>query len=70
MNTKDMSKIYFSLPTKQLLTMRSVKAREIERLEAKQRGNFENRDLRVLRQQIVWINAVLESRNCQIGLFD
>jgi len=65
---KDMSAVYFEMPTKQLLKLRSQKWREKERLENKNRGWLENRDLRVLKRQILWINAVLESRGCQMPL--
>jgi len=65
---KDMSAVYFGMDTKALLRLRSQKWREKERLENKNRGMLENRDLRVVKQQILWINAVLESRNCQIPL--
>jgi len=67
---KDMSKVYCNMTTKNLLNLRSKKVLEIQRLENEPRGMLKARDERVLRQQVVWINAVLESRNCQIGLFD
>jgi len=65
---KDMSVVYFEMNTKALLRLRSQKWGEKVRLENKNRGMLENRDLRVLKQQIIWINAVLESRDCQIPL--
>lgn len=67
---KDMSRVYFEMPTKKLLMLRSQKARELVRLEGEVRGWLKEYEVRVLRQQIVWINAVLESRDCQIDLFD
>jgi len=67
---KDMSAVYFEMTTKNLLKLRSKKVLEIQRLENEARGMLKARDERVLRQQVLWINAVLESRNCQIGMFD
>jgi len=63
---KDMSKVYFDKSTKDLLRLRSEKNRKIERIESGAAGYWVNRDLRELRQQVTWINAVLESRNCQV----
>jgi len=63
---KDMSKVYFDMPTKQLLALRSKKHQRIERIESGAAGYWVNRDLRELRQQVTWINAVLESRDCQV----
>jgi len=64
---KNMSKVYFDKPTKDLLRLRSEKNRKIERIESGAAGYWANRDLRELRQQVNWINAVLESRDCQVS---
>jgi len=67
---RDMSRVYYELPTAQLLKLRSQKHSELQRLENRSASLWQRRDERVLRQQIIWINAVLEARDCQIGLFD
>jgi len=63
---RNVSDVYFNKPTKDLLRLRSEKNRKIERIESGAAGYWVNRDLRELRQQVIWINAVLESRNCQV----
>jgi len=67
---KDMSKVYFNMPTEGLLALRAEKLAKLTRLNREPKGWSKLRDERVLLQQIVWINAVLESRDCQLGLFN
>lgn len=64
--SKEMSKIYFDMGTKALLRLRSQKSEKIIRIESRAAGYWMDREVRELRQQINWINAVLESRDCQV----
>lgn len=63
---KNMGAVYFGMNTKQLLALRSKKLRVIERIEGGAAGYWVNRDLRELRQQVNWIDAVLECRRSQV----
>jgi len=63
---KDIRQVYSDMPTKQLLILLSKKNARILRIESGAAGYWMNRDLRELRQQVNWINAVLESRDCQV----
>jgi len=66
---KDMSKVYWGMTTDQLRKLKSQKHEQHYILENKPEGFFNDHDLRVLRQQIRWIDAVLAARNLQKPLF-
>jgi len=65
---KDMSQIYFGMPTEKLRKLRSKKYNRRLRLQSEKLGYFGLQELRVLNQQITWIDAVINSRNDQMWL--
>lgn len=65
---KDMSKVYWNMKTQELKHLRSKKINAILRLERKHLGYFDQRELAKLRQQKIWIDAVLAAREAQLGL--
>jgi len=65
---KDMVSVYVGMPTKKLKTLRSKKYNRVQFLEHQPLGYFNIQELRKLNQQIIWIDAVLESRDLQIQL--
>jgi len=65
---KDMVSIYVGMTTKQLATLRSKKWLRLTKIEHQPIGYFNLIEARTLRQQIIWIDAVLESREAQLEL--
>jgi len=65
---KDMVSVYVGMSSKQLKGLRSKKFLRIQKLEGKPVGYFNIQELRTLRQQLAWIDAVLESRELQLEL--
>jgi len=61
---KDMSKVYFTMPTGDLRKLKSKKYVRYEKLE-RDMGYLAMQEKRKLRQQITWIDAVLASRGLQ-----
>jgi len=61
---KDMSKIYFTTPTRQLRELKSKKYVRYEKLE-RDMSYLAMQEKRKLRQQIMWIDAVLAARGLQ-----
>lgn len=66
---RDMASIYYKMSDQQLYQLRSKKLRQIQKLEGMNRGVHMNRDLRELRKQVDWIEAVQASRKLQERLF-
>lgn len=64
----DMHMRYYNMTTKQLLELRSQKNNRIRTLERRQMGYFDQQEMKKLRQQIGWIDAVLNSRIGQTEL--
>lgn len=64
---KNMSTVYFALPTKDLRALKSKKYVRWEKLE-RDMSYLAMQEKRKLRQQIMWIDAVLASRNLQENL--
>lgn len=62
-----MTNAYYNMATKQLKTLRSKKYNRITRLEHLPMGYFNIQEVRVLRQQLIWIDAVLEQRELQMS---
>jgi len=65
-----MSGYYCSKTSQELRVMRSKKYNELRRIEAKRMGYFDLQRVKVLRQQLVWIDAVIASRIDQLALFE
>jgi len=65
---KDMVSVYVGMSSKQLKTLRSKKYLRIQKLEGQPIGYFNIQELRTLRQQLQWIDAVIESRDLQLEL--
>lgn len=65
---KQMSEFYMSMSTADLRRLMSKKHNQVMKLESKNRGYFEQKELIKLRQQLVWGNAVLASRQQQLAL--
>jgi len=66
---KDMVSVYVGMSTKQLKELRSKKFLRRQKLEHMPLGYFSIQEVRKLNQQIIWIDAVLESRDLQIAMF-
>jgi len=64
---KDMSNVYYNLPTDQLRALKSTKYVRYEKIE-RDMSYLAMQEKRKLRQQIMWIDAVLAARNLQMGL--
>jgi len=64
---KDMSSIYFKLPTSDLRALKSKKYVRWEKLE-RDMGYLAMQEKKKLQQQIRWIDAVLASRGLQMPL--
>jgi len=60
--------VYFHRTTSELRTLRSKKASALQRLAATRMTYFDQQEARKLRQQIIWIDAVLASREAQEAL--
>jgi len=67
-NMKDMVSIYVNMSTRQLKELRSKKFNRRQTLEHMPLGYFSIQEVRKLNQQILWIDAVLQSREDQIVL--
>jgi len=65
---KDMSRVYFGMKTDDLRRLRSKKYNRRMNLQSKKMGYFDQQELKILNQQIVWIDAVLDSRYAQMWL--
>jgi len=65
---KDMSAVYFKMDTMRLRELKSKKYVRWEKL-SNDMSYLAMQEKKVLRQQIVWIDAVLASRKLQILLF-
>jgi len=65
---KDMTSCYNNRTSKELRTLRSKKVLSLMRLEA-DKSWMAKRDAQAVRQYIVWIDAVLASREAQERLF-
>jgi len=65
---KDMVSIYVNMSTKQLKFLRSKKYNRRTQLEHMPLGYFSIQEVRKLNQQIIWIDAVLQSREDQMML--
>jgi len=62
---KDMHNYYYNMTTEELRVLRSKKHIRINRLRVERKGYFSQQELRKLTTQIMWIDAVLESRAAQ-----
>lgn len=65
---KAMNNVYFNMDTRRLRKLRSKKYCELMALEAKRMGYFDLQRVRVLKQQLKWIDEVLGSRIDQLPL--
>jgi len=65
---KDMSAVYYGMPTEKLRNLKSSKYVRYEKLE-RDMSYLAMQEKRKLRQQIMWIDAVLAARGLQIKLF-
>jgi len=63
----DMHNVYFNMTTLELRKLHSKKYLRHQRLLAKRMGYFEQQELRMLIQQMTWIEGVLESRKIQLS---
>jgi len=64
----DMSTRYWNMTTTDLRRLKSQKLTRIQRLEGKRMGYFDIQEVRKLQGHLKWINAVLASRDAQLGL--
>jgi len=62
---KDMVSSYVNMSTRRLKELRSMKYNRRSKLEHMPLGYFSIQEVRKLNQQIIWIDAVLESRELQ-----
>jgi hypothetical protein len=63
-----MSAVYYGKTSESLRELKSKKMLLLEKLRAKPYGYWVLHDIRVLNQQIQWIEAVLASRDAQLSL--
>lgn len=61
--------IYYDMATKRLRDLRSKKAVRVAKLESEKLTYFSQQEMRKLRQQIIWIDAVIAARTAQESLF-
>jgi len=61
--------IYYNMATDRLRKLRSEKTVELQRWDGKHHTYFSQQEARKLRQQIIWIDAVLALREAQEQLF-
>lgn len=66
----DLSTRYWNMTTRDLRRLKSQKENRIMRLEAKYLGYFEIKEIRMLRGQLKWINAVLAAREAQASFME
>lgn len=65
---RDMVSVYVGMSSKKLKTLRSKKYNRLTKLEHQPIGYFNLQEVRMLRQQLIWIDAVIESRDLQMEL--
>jgi len=63
-----MSRTYFNMTTKELLTLRSKKFNRLVHLRGKRMGYFEQQEARKLDVQLYWIDNILNLRKMQFHL--
>lgn len=66
---RDMSAFYYKMKTDSLRALKSKKYVRYEKLE-RDMSYLAMQEKRMIKQQIMWIDAVLAARNLQKALFD
>jgi len=65
---KNMSYVYWNMKLKDCKRLRSQKVSAVLRLERKHLGYFDQQELRKLRQQVIWLDAVIAAKAAQLAL--